>query len=396
MTGPPEPSPLFIQSILSSLAYWQQRTQLLDADTIQRLDQEKQNLYQALRMGLKLPQGQPPAAEIIVGLSPFIEKKGYWQEWIQLLQEAIAASTDPEIKLRLRNRLGFFHRLNGDLKTAIDIHRQIVEATQSRDRHPEYSYACFNLGIAYYLTHTYDQAVHYGQIALGEFSKAPENSRGGPAPALNLLGMVALSTGDYAAAQASFSEALALWEEARDHDYTIRALMNLALAAEGATAFEQALGYYDRAAAILDAAGSQLDRASISLNRGTTYYRMQRWSDAEAAYLDVDIDFLRQAGHLFQLAMLSTNLGDVTLRQNRLDTAAAHLREAVAQWRQVGDSLMLANALGTLGETYLQQDQPHLAVPYFDEALTLLQSHPDNQWAKKLAAKFRQQRLEAG
>ena len=38
MTEPPAPSPLFIQSILSSLAYWQQRTQPLDAATIQRLD----------------------------------------------------------------------------------------------------------------------------------------------------------------------------------------------------------------------------------------------------------------------------------------------------------------------------------------------------------------------
>ncbi len=396
MKEPPSPSPLFVQSILGGLAYWQQRTQHLDAATIQRLDQEKQNLYQALRMGLKLPQAQPPAAEIILGLSPFIEKKAYWQEWIQLLQEAIAAAVDPQLKLRLRNRMGFFHRLNGDLEAAIAIHRQIIETTQNQDAHPEYGYACFNLGIASYFSHHYDQAQHYGQIALEEFRKAPENSRGGPAPAINLLGMVALSTGDYAAASAHFNEALALWETAQDQDYIVRALLNLALAAEAAAAYEQALAYYDRAAVILDAAGSQLDMANVSLNRGTTYSRMEQWSEAEAAYLDVDVDFLRQAGHLFQLAMLSTNLGDVTMRQGRLETAAAHLSEAVVLWRQLGDSLMLANALGTLGETYLKQDQPQLAHPHLDEALALLQQHPDNQWAKKLSTEFRQRRLEAG
>ena len=86
----PKPNPQFMQSLVASLHYWQKKTKVLGPDKVQWLDSRRRNLFQAVQFGLSQPETWEATVQVLLQSFNFAEWRGYWQEWILVMQEALA------------------------------------------------------------------------------------------------------------------------------------------------------------------------------------------------------------------------------------------------------------------------------------------------------------------
>lgn len=387
------PSSDFIQSIEAGIDYWQTRTRHLSPDTIIILDQQCQNLYRLVQFGLKLPQTWEGAATIALQAFDLVEQRGYWQEWILVMEQAIAGCTDenPRLKFRLLNRLGQLHRLNRQLSASINIHQAAKTiAHQLGDEHL-LARVYYNLSEAHLRRHEYDEAERYGVEALSIF-KNIEGEEKRVSAVLNALGETARFRGDLAVAEKRLSQAVEISRTIGQSIYLVRFLNNLALTLQAAEKFDEALWCLTDAAAVLETITSEFDKTMTQINLGLLHFKQKQWAEAEAAFRRADSSFLQRSGHIYYRALIANNLGNTLLKQKRLTEAETYLRHAIQLWQQASDNLELANTLGSLAEVLVAQRQVDSAIPLYNKAITLLQQFPDDAWARQLLKLFRAQR----
>ena len=94
----------FRQGILSNLDYWQSRLGA-EINDIANLDQERSVVVKAISFGLDLEDVAWPAVYgLIESFSPYMERRGYWDEWSQILRRAssvIQPGEDPSAGVNL-------------------------------------------------------------------------------------------------------------------------------------------------------------------------------------------------------------------------------------------------------------------------------------------------------
>ncbi|MBE2222594.1 MAG: hypothetical protein IAF02_13690, partial [Anaerolineae bacterium] len=124
-----QPSPQFSQSVAANISYWQQHTHNLTDDALPTLDRERQNLYRAAKFGLHLPATWQETAELILQTFVFIERRGYWGEWIPMLEQLLASCPENDLAVRGRilDHLGLFYRHNRQLDKAFSAHQAELE-----------------------------------------------------------------------------------------------------------------------------------------------------------------------------------------------------------------------------------------------------------------------------
>jgi tetratricopeptide (TPR) repeat protein len=380
-------SPRFIAQVNNALAYWKAQTAEINDFDLPDIARELPNIEQVLDYGLGQEETVAISAEIIYQCFPIIERQGLFGSWIQLIDDTLPYLSPGSIWLRLCNHLGSLQRLNGRVAEAISTHQQLKESAQAFGNEAALAHAHVNLGYDYFYAHDYSAAAAC-LVEAKRLQNSDDLPAGYAAILANLDGLIQLTTGYYAAAYQNFSFAADALEQQGQILYAVRALINMARAAEAQQQYEQGLTLYDRADALLESINNKLDRQLVAINRGTLYSRLPNFELALQAYLAVDTVYLHQIGHKRYLAMLATNIGDVSLRLKRTALAERHLREAVALWRELEDSLMLANALGTLGEALFDQGMFQEATTYLREAVDWVQAHPSNAWAQRLQQTF--------
>jgi tetratricopeptide (TPR) repeat protein len=384
----------FVDAIRANLQYWLERAADVSDESLIFLDRDRSNLLRAVEFGLRLDTTAVEAAVLVDRLFPLIERRGYWEEWTPILQQAIfSAQLQPALWLRLQNQLGFLFRLKRQLQEAATIHAQVAEEAERLGEKLELAEAHFRLGNVYLESHEYARAHRHAETALDLFEAL--NLAGGSrkvAAVQNLLGQIAQAQGHYAMAEAMFRQAATGWRHAGDRTYLARTLINLGRTLTAAGAFSQALTELDSAAAILKHTVSELDKTSAHLSRGVVFYRLEDWPQAEEAFRLANSSFLQQSGNYYLQAYVYNNLGHVLLKQGKSADAVALLRESARLWRQVEDGLMLGNTLGVLAGVLVTQSEVAEALSIYQEAFQLLESFPENAWARERLAEYRSQR----
>src|SRR5690606_5789183 len=118
--------PQFVEHIVRTIDYWRERTQEMDEHAIREADRNRQNLHRAVEYGLKLAKTWPATAGVVLQAFPLAERRGYWLEWIAVIEKALAHCPRPEQerwpRFKLLNRLGQLHRLSSKLPQAIASH----------------------------------------------------------------------------------------------------------------------------------------------------------------------------------------------------------------------------------------------------------------------------------
>lgn len=383
------PNPRFVQSIQANLRYWQQRASLVDQVTISELDREKENLYQAVQFGLRLPPTQALAAELALDLFELVDQGGYWQDWIPILEQAIhqVGATRTRTAAKLHHRLGQLYRRQHRLEQACQEHEAAL--TIARQLADEFlvAEACLNLGLVSNDQRAYAQAREMGQAALVGFTHLGADPSW-MAHSHTLLGVVDQMLGDLKSSQQHLEQAVALWRQLPRPLELARALNTLGNTCWHDRQYAQAEPLYLEAEKLLAGAHSEHDKIHVLNNLGTLYANTGRLPDAEAAFRRANLAYLAETGQTYQLAVLLLNLGDVLLGQGKPAEAEPLLRLSLERFLALEDRSNAGNVCGTLAAALAAQGNVADARSHYTQALAFLDQFPQEAFAQRLRHKF--------
>jgi tetratricopeptide (TPR) repeat protein len=389
-----EISPQFIASLTNALTYWQRQTQNLDDTGIIEIDPERHNLHQVVVWGLDLRQTWELAAGVALQAFSLAERRGYWQEWLEVLNRALfkCPATAYRLQGQLLNRVGDLHRYSHQLEEAIEAHKQAEALAQQQGDKLALGEAHNRLCWDYLETREYMEAEQHSLSALETFTHL-----GVKDDLLTntywALGSTARRRGNITLALERLTYAATLGRTNQQPTYLARILNELAVTLQEAASYEEALACLTEALKVLEATASERDKVEVQLNMGVLLFRQQQWAKAEIAFLQaISSSYLLRSGEIPLQALLANNLGNVLLKQGRLVEAETQLQYAWQLWLETQDYLSRANTMGSLAELYAKQGKVTTAVSLFKQAIQLLKLYPDDAFAQeRLLPQFKQQ-----
>lgn len=400
MTNELQPSPDFIAGIGASLRYWLTKSEPINDDTIQFLDGERHNVHRALWHGVQLPATWPAAVDLLLATFSLAERRGYWSEWLQLIEKALQTPQWGDItqQVKLLNRQGQFYRLQWQMAQASDIHETAVSLAAATQDPMLLAEARWNLLVDWIREKKYPEALAEGARIL-DFFRRRQNDAWWTVQTLRPLGVAATQLGQYEQAIPYLTEAVSIARTLVDPRLLALTLNDLADARQQNEQTSEALACYQEAAALLAPTSYMLDKAMTDLNLGTLHFRLKQLVQAEAAFQRAIDSGLRQSGHVYFRTLLENNLGNVRFAQGKFPEAQAALQRALELWPQVGEETGWGDTHGMMGLTLAAQGKPADARPHLEESIRLLSRHPENKWAQKQLEKYRaayQELLAAG
>jgi tetratricopeptide (TPR) repeat protein len=387
------PTEEFMASMAANVDYWRLRTTQLYDTTIAGLDGERENLFRAVHLGLRMPATGAATAGLVRQCFSFVERRGYWQEWIGILERACRqCAADPSpLRSVLLYQLGHLYRSLRRLTEAIDTHRQAAQVAEQLQDEVLLARAWSGLCLDFWHSGQYEAAEEYGPKAIEMFDKVAADHRW-KAATMNTLGLVARDSGRLTQARQRFTEAVALWREVQDATELARALNNLGTTWQAAEEVEAALACYQEAATLLAPTASQFDKIMVQISLGSLYFMMDRLDEAEAIFRQANSPYLRHSGHLFYRALVSHNMGSVLLKKGQPAEAEPYLQGALTLWSEAKERLLPAHTLADLAELRLAQGKREQAVACYDEAIALLRQRPGTASAQQLLPKLEAER----
>ncbi|MCL4267283.1 MAG: hypothetical protein KJ069_29160 [Anaerolineae bacterium] len=96
-----KPHPQFVRGLQAGLRYWQVQTQDESDASIRRLDAERHNLYRLVQYGQAVPELWLDTAVLALNAFYLVERKGYWLEWIPILEQAVTQWAQDDWRLQV-------------------------------------------------------------------------------------------------------------------------------------------------------------------------------------------------------------------------------------------------------------------------------------------------------
>ena len=394
-------SPTFLKIIKANIKLWLRRTeQLADAD-LENLHHKYLHLERAVKLALALPELRNEETAVLTKQSYLlVERYGHWDSWLPIINRVIneCVEDNPSLLFDLLIQKGVFLRLHRQLDHAILVHQDAKVIAQQLDNQICLAEVHIKLSVDYRLIRNYDLAQEYGLLALNLAQKMnglPEIL----ATILNTLGLIVLDIGkstDLIIAEKRFKESAAIYRKIKSSPTLIaRTMINLAVTLQEQNKIEEAIETYLEAEQLLNDSTSGLDQFKLYNSRGTLYFKLAQWKNAEASFRKANSKQLVNSGDIFTRASLNHNLGNVLLKQGRVEEAETFLREGAKLWKQVNDPVWFANALGALGEVLGLQKQFEKAIHYYERAIVKLKSvSSSNETSSRLIGEFDREKAE--
>ncbi len=387
----------FTDSLFANLDYWHQRLTSVNERQFTSLVEDWPNIIRAVQYGSGVSSAQMRTVQLALSAFDFVERRGYWHEWLPWLSElARHADLQPaQQRAALLEQLGHCHRLSWQLPKAIQLHLEAKAIMQAANDTYEVTRIQHALSEDYRLNRQYDEAEACGLAALEGFQQLglAETARKGGV-VLNTLGLIAQARGDLSKGEEYLRKAVRVMRSEDSPTELGRTLKNLANVLEAQGQRETALTYLTEAEQILSQTASDLEKFTTTLSLSNLYFNAGQLQEAERVLYDADVKFLRRAGHIYYEAAWNNNLGHILVDQGRLNAASQYLENSVNLWRRTTDIVMLANTLGTLAAVLAKMGKRTEALPCYDEALTLLAPFPEDAWATRLHQRFTQERSQ--
>lgn len=388
------PSPVFVRTIQTTVVYWKNRTSELDSEGMVALDNERQNLFQAVQFGVQLEETLFETAEIAWQLRYFISQLGYWSDWVPLFEQFIQACQDahPHLKFKLLICYGEHQRIMGRLQEAMNFHEEALKlATQLKHRQLLAQATCA-VGETLLLKRDYRTAGEFCTEALALFKQTGQN-HDWLATTLHALGIVALGDKRYEESISLLEESVQLRRRLNKRQPLARALVALGNSYRDNQQFNRAIHCYEESIELLEATCYARDKLMALINLGLLLFLQAEWDEAYIIFDKAYRLILQRPTDIVYLAVLVNNLGNVTFKLERWDEAEYFLQKAVEIRRtQVNSPVALANSIGTLGDVLAAKGDSEDALQLYAEALAILAQHQADSWAQELLKEFEQKK----
>jgi tetratricopeptide (TPR) repeat protein len=357
--------------VLANLQFWQTYLARYTADT-QALESEWEGVIKAILLGLKLGAAWPEAYQLITGFSTFMERRGYWDAWQTVLDQALVAARQAgdrnrEITLltlsaRLGQRQGHFKGMVASYRRAIHL------ARRSGDIFNE-GRACTNLGYFYIEQGHWIRAETLCCRALHLFEQIGNNH--GLAHTENHLGLLYTRQRRWQEAQKSLERACAIWQVTGDQ-YIVYGFTNLGVLYLAMEQADKALEHLHKALDYAQQAKDEVEVGRIYLNIADAY-RFKGDMMTVETYAKQAADIFQRYDKALELSQAQTILGMAYLYQSRWQEADFHLNTALETVRNLKNRYRELETILYIAEYEMVRGNQAQARAHLDEVERLME-----------------------
>lgn len=188
------------------------------------------------------------------------------------------------------------------------------------------------------------------------------------AKSLQMMGSLALATGDDNLCLKLNFEALPLFEKLKNKDGLARVYNIIGLYKMSQNETDSAITYFNEAMALNLETGN---RQGIIHNKGNLAYLYEvtgKLADAENIYYEL-LDIMIQTGDSLNLPVIYSDLASLNQKKGKMAEATRFMRKAVYIGERTGDIAGLSGYYGNLGEFYFIENKFDSARSFFEKSI---------------------------
>jgi predicted ATPase/transcriptional regulator with XRE-family HTH domain/Tfp pilus assembly protein PilF len=319
------------------------------AQTLDRLEQEHDNLRLALAWHLAQEEGVEPALRMAGLLWRFWSMRGHWTEGQQWLEQALsrragAAPAHRWIALHGAGNLSFDL---GEYARAKAYYEESLAVTQQLNLQRGIANSLLNLSLVSFHQGDLGQAIALQEQALA-IHRALDN-RIGTALALNNMATLLEEEGDYDRAAVFAEEGLARYRDLGDSLGIAQVLHVQALLAHRRSAYERASTLFEECQTIYENLGAKNDLARALNDLGKLLDDQGQYKRARALY-EESLRLADELGDRRRQAAVLNNLGRLAHRTGDDERALVLCNKSLSLQRDLGDKRGIAMVLESLGQ----------------------------------------------
>ncbi|MCK6628577.1 MAG: tetratricopeptide repeat protein [Anaerolineae bacterium] len=392
---PPSPTyaDLFCRRILQNVSYWRDFVTTHNED-MAALDNERDGILKALSYALDVADAWPPAYEVMTHFSPHLERRGAWEGWNPLLEQAIRraeASGDLAAAVNLSTLLARLCQRQSRPAETIRHYRRVISLARRLNDAFSLGRACTNLGYLYIEQGHWWRAEILCCCALAIFERL--NSDHGRAHTENHLGILYTRQGLWEQARQHLDQACALWQVMGDAHGLMRGFINqsmLYLEMEYPNP-DEALIFLDKALRQAELTGEEEEIGGIYHNLGLAYWLKGNLAQGEKYSRQAEVIF-RRFSNQSELAQLFGDLGQILIDQCKWQEANSYLNISLEMYRTQGNRFGEIKVQLYRAKYHLSRGKKRRAALQLNELESLIQNHSEakqRRLLQMLLAKYR-------
>jgi tetratricopeptide (TPR) repeat protein len=254
---------------------------------------------------------------------------------------------------------------NNALTVSTSILKQAKDSIVIRKALKGQAMAYTNIGIAYYYSGNYSEALKYYNISLPLKKKIGDKK--GIAITLTTIGLVNSEQGNYPEALRNFFEALKLFEELKDDDGISAAYNNLGMIYYSQENYTEALKYYLLSLDVKKIKGDKYALASAYNNIGGVYERLNKYDEAWSNYT-LSLSLFKEINNKEGLGSSYNGLGTLLCDRKDYEGALKYYFLALQTWQELNRQSGISSVLLNIGDAYYKMKKLPEAKSYLIKA----------------------------
>lgn len=335
---------------------------------------DREQALLTLSYALKMEQTWPAVRDLLLALAPAMEQAGHRDDWMPYLEEGIAVSQrlgDTRAEAELTWHLGVILERRSHYTAARDqFAASAARFSALADRRGQ-AKALNRMAFVACLQRESEEASRLAVIT-AELVPEDDSERG---YCDFVWGHVALDTDDWQAAHDHFSRALDRWQNGAERRTVAWGLTNLGIAKRRLGDDAGAVAVYQQAIALFNEVEDPVHEAVARMNLGNVYLMAGDPQRALEHYLAAEPVFQLVQGTL-RLATVYLNIGMAYRRLQQWSDAQRTLQASIALFEQLHLPASVANVTDELALTYQDQGLLAQAIAAFEQALRWLPAGP--------------------
>lgn len=343
---------LFREYITESLKFALAMVQ--SADGVLSEDERRQMLH-TLHYALDLPDAWTGTRELILTCTPQFEQSGHWDDWMDILEQAIERSreaNDQMTEAHLHLQFGILRQLCSQYAQAQVSFLAAADRFMTMEDHYHRAKALNRAAAVATSQRHFEDARRWADAA---FELLEEDD---PEIAQNYAvhGLLAYDEHRWKAALLAFEQALKIWEKVGDERMIGFHIINSSTCLRKLDRLSEAEAFYQRAITLFDRIGDRFHHGLACNNLGNVLLSRQQPQQALDYFRTAEKTF-RKVNAVSGLALASNNTG-IALRELALyDQSEQALRAAADWWESLNNIHNLLETLIELSYTYRAQGE---------------------------------------
>jgi tetratricopeptide (TPR) repeat protein len=328
----------FQQRLRDLLTYWS------DHEAVQQLqitilDREREMILKVITLGLDVAPRWPLVRPLIIALTPYMERRGHWETWHEVLQKAIGVAqcmSDSEHEVTLTALLARLYQRMSRLQDVVRTYRRGIRLARRTNSRFEEARACSNLGYLYIESGYWWRAEVLSCHALAIFEELESDH--GRAHTHNHLGVLYTRLRRWQQAETHLQQACSLWLTRNDEHSMVYGFLNLGLHHVEQEKSMPAIEYLSQALEYALRTGERSVLGTIWNNMASAYRHDKEIEKATLCAQQAEA-IHREFHNTLGLAQVWNNLGLIHLQKNDLSQADSYFNNSLQTYRQIGHKL---------------------------------------------------------